>query len=142
MFGLCFFLSGIFLRMKAVRLPPKGGVVALIIGCCIVVGIACLRRWYDVSCFPRTMCAMLLIFGLWQFIPTRTFPIWMTTSTFAVFVMHPFFLYLWDCISHVSVNTISIWFLKWLVVFGGSVITAQILRRYFPMVANFVFGRR
>lgn len=142
LFGLFFFFSGLFLRTNVIRLPTKWGVVALTVGCCVVLGIACLRRWYDVSWFPRTICSILLIFGLWQFIPTRPFPVWMTTSTFAVFVMHPFFLYLWDCILQVPISTIGLWFLKWLIVFGGPIIVAQILRHYFPITAKYVFGRR
>ena len=140
-FGLFFFMSGMFLRLKPIRLP-EWNVVALIGGCCVVLGNACLWLLFGKSFFSRTVCSVLLIWGFWKFIPERPIPKWLTNSAFAVFVMHPFFFYLWDCIVAKPVETIPMWLLKWVVGFGGSIIFAQTLRLSMPMVAKIAFGRR
>ena len=142
LFGLFFFMFGMLLRHRAICLPKRGHIVALMTGCCIVVVSACLRRWYGVSFFPRTLCATLLIFELWRFMPTRAFPDWITNSSFPVFVLHPFFLYLWCCILPCHISTISMWVLKWLFCIGGSIIVAVTLRHNCPKMATFVFGGR
>lgn len=141
LFGLFFFVSGMYLRLKPIPLPEWSG-FALLGGLCVVLGNACLWSWLGMSFFSRTLCSVLLIWGLWKFIPERPFPKWLTNSTFAVFLMHPFVFYLWDCISIRPVETIPMWLLKWVVGFGGSVVVAHALRRFWPAMAKIAFGRR
>lgn len=87
-----------------------------------------------------------LMVATWHFISARRWPLWLTSCSFPIFLMHklffPYVELVFRCI-HVGGHFPSLLpTVKMVVGFGGSIVAANVLRLLFPKMAHVLFGGR
>ena len=140
--SVIFFGAGVWLRFNGgaeVRIPHWGGWSVFAIGyACLAVG----GRW-TVPGLPLAMA------GLWYSLDgIRTWPKMLTSCSFPIYVLHAFM----GVVSSAGLAVFGLkgwaegsalaWAMKWGVMAGGSILTAMLLRRFFPRFSVMVFGGR
>jgi peptidoglycan/LPS O-acetylase OafA/YrhL len=143
--GIFYFSCGVFIHRFKLR-HTSTPVAAL----CGTVGL-CLLGTRIVFAFNGcrgqlilgTLSIPPLAYFTWHFMTCKRIPVWLTSCSFPIFLMHPIWLsYLGIAMKHVPIGKTVAAF----VAFGGSIATsiaaAVILRRFFPRFANVVFGGR
>ena len=150
--GAVYFLAGVMLarhglpQLSVVWGVALGGVGLgwhLVRVCCMYKGVAVDPRW-DMVAVP------LMITGVWTVMPGSRWPRWLTSSAFGCYLIHPFFLLVF--------NVLLVWFGRWcgcqiidrlvtsLCVWSAccicSVLSVIVLNVYLPIAAQWLFGGR
>lgn len=138
--GLFYFCCGIYGQLKQIRLPKRGRLIALIAG----LGLA-IANGYCIMSGSRGIIPLwvpILLFGLWWCVPERPLPKWLTGASFAIYLLHMVIYRCLDIAFNFPVDGVLRWIVKWLIGVGGSLLVVQVLRGYYPKMANWVFGGR
>ena len=143
--GIFYFSVGIYLRRfnVAIRSTP------LALACAIYgLGILLLRtftRSYGMELPVGADCLLLpaLMYAVWHALPSRPFPVWLTSCSFPIFLLHMIFLWVMGIvIKHCPVGRQLGALISCLGAIIASIVLANLLRKKFPRLAGFLFASR
>lgn len=146
--ALFYFSVGLFICHKKFSQPTQFTGIA-----CGIIGIALLsarifcfyHNLHFYSSFDKISLPFLMI-ATWCFMPTGKWPIWLTSSSFAIYLLHELFFVHIDLITkHLpNVDPLSPTraIVKFVVGFVGSIVLTIILRRFLPKTSKVLFGGR
>lgn len=140
--SMFYFGAGVWVRFnggETLKIPRVVGVLSLCVGW---VMLACVS---GAAYFVGVLVAM---WGLWYSLSEAAWPKWLTGNSFPIYVLHIF----WCAIVAATFNILGVkawaecsafaWVIKWLIMVGGSIVTALVLKKVLPRVFSVVFGGR
>ena len=155
--GLFYFCLGMFLCMQGSsgfysivsKIRKMKGFV-LLVGCMFLVleaylrlvGIDIVARVVEVVTVP------ILLFGVFDVLPSWNLPKWLLRNSFPLFLMHNIFLSV-AAFSFILIGIhgngnydVLMMFFRSVIAITASIFVAEILRKFFPNVAKSIFGGR
>ena len=146
--GLFYFSTGIFIGMKAIRIPSRR--ISLVLGLGgIVIGIVrMLLQLQGIEDFGYLIAISipLVLVGAWSLIPTCSWPQVLIGNTFAIYVLHPMLPIIYDILcqrfSSVLGGVVLGMFVEWFTVVLFAIFCAQGIRKISPRLAGLIFGGR
>lgn len=146
--GLFYFSLGIFLwRHRGIRTTANAAVASALIGSALLA-TKIVFFYYDwrFQGFLGRISIPFLIYAIWFFMPARQLPNWLTSCSFPIFLMHILFF---PCIGiafrhlHIGEGFPTLLpAVNFAAGFIGSVIVANLLRRFLPRLSGILFGGR
>lgn len=143
--GLLYFSIGMWLRVQEEELKQGHGMEILrrcrywlLIGGLALVVLSAFGHYAGGSRLQiaRVLFVPPLLLAFWSFLPTKPFPVWLTSSAFPIFLIHIIFLRLpWPAVCYH-------WPVRWVIGFVGALLLTLILRHVFPRMASLLFGGR
>ena len=143
--GLFYFSIGIFLCKHRISVKPtKFAVLAGVIGLSLL-GIKLVfsfRNWIGTTMLEKFSIPFLL-YCTWHFMSTAKWPLWATSCSFPIFLMHPIFLCYLEVISrHLPLNKLTQDLIGFCMAIFGTIIVTLLLRKFMPKTASLLFGGR
>ena len=143
--GVFYFSVGIYLR----RFNVKVRSTPLVFACAVYgVGTLLLRtfvRSHGMELPVGVDCLVLpmLMFAVWHVMPARPFPVWLTFCSFPIYLLHVIFLhYACVAVKHSPIERQTGAILSCIFAIVVSIVVANLLRKRFPRLADFLFGGR
>lgn len=149
--GCAFFTLGLSLRYwgRPTWCPAWMGYLSGALGLLLIAGSAWGSAYHaDWSLYAEMIGYTAALWGVWELMPCRPWPLLMTSSAFPLFLMHPFPISVWGIIvgSVASLQCVMSTFSGYLVVCVCvvmlTVAVTYLVRRCMPRVASIVFGGR
>ncbi len=143
--GVFYFSVGIYLRRfnVAVRSTP------LALACAVYgVGILLLRtfvrsRGMELPLGVDCLVLPALMYAVWHVMPSRPFPLWFTSCSFPIFLLHIIFLRVMGIvIKHCPIGLQTGKVISCLAAIVASIVLTNLLRKRFPRLADFLFAGR
>ena len=143
--GIFYFSVGIYLRRFNVRVRPT----PLALACAVYgVGILLLRtfvrlRGMELSVGVDCLLLPALMYAVWHIIPSRQFPLWLTSCSFPIFLLHMIFLWVMGIvIKHCPIGIQAGKIVSCFAAIVASIVLTNLLWKRFPRLANFLFAGR
>ncbi len=143
--GLFYFSVGIYIRRFNVSIHSRPlAIVCAILGTGGLIAQVILHaHGIKLPCGMEYLRVPFLMYAVWYIMPSRPFPIWLTSCSFPIYVTH---IILWRQVSAVTRRCIANPQLEsivcCLVVMVYALIGINLLRKYFPRLSNFLFAGR
>jgi len=146
--GLFYFSVGLFIqRHRGIKLTRNVAISSAIIGTFL---LACkIIFFYNTWKFQISIGKLsipFLMYATWYFMPTMRLPNWLTSCSFPIFLMHVlFFPYIGIALKHLHFPErfpILQPTLNFFIGFFGSIVVANLLRRFLPKLSHVLFGGR
>lgn len=144
--GVFYFSVGIYIRRfgVTVRSTPLAITCAVFgVGCLVVRAIA---HAHGVKFFDElSICLILpaLMFAVWHVMPARAVPVWLTSCSFPIYLLHIIFLnYASIAVKHSPIERQTGAIFSFIVAIVASVLLTNLLRRHFPRLSGFLFSGR
>ena len=148
--GLCYFVSGLGLRYVCMSQWIKCGKVIGIMGVMMLIGKIVLMRYSHLKLAAAIDVAMVptLMAGLFDALKSIRLPMWIVGNAFAVYLIHQNLL-LFSIVAitvlglrNLMDTSIVIWLVRFAFAVFMSIAIAICMRRFFPRVADLLFGGR
>ena len=95
--GLAYFLIGLKLAIdgKSLDVPKKIGVSALVVSFVVTILRMYCKAGGHVFLYDHTRCLVIpgFLWVLWKTVPPCPWPKWLTSSSFAIYLIHPFAIF-------------------------------------------------
>lgn len=143
--GLMYFSFGMWARERGVSFGSrKSAILSLSIALLLlIVKIVLAYNTIETKLPINTIAIPLFIYSTWYFMPTSKLPNVLKGTSFPIYLMHSLFLGYWGIFAkNVNINESLTKVMAWPMAFVGSIILANILKRYLPRFAAIVFGGR
>lgn len=149
--GFAYFAFGLLLRRYESRRLPWSKVYASFLGLAVVAifFVANATDWMGV--YARAVCIFTVPFALysfWELVPAKKFPVWLTSSSFPLYLMHWPILHLVLIIAGklgwrgFLMNSVAGSIVQFCIASFMAITMAQISRRWFPRFTYMLFGGR
>ena len=144
--GMAFFLAGTWLaRFADGRWTRKGlGGLCLLIGAGLVAAtiLAMLAKW-PYATGIRYASVPFLLYGFWSLMPELKLPAWLEGVSFPIFVLHPFFVRLFNVVTGlVNDASVPVVLARVAIALAASILVTRLLKRFAPAAGEFLFGGR
>ena len=143
--GLFHFSVGIYIRRFKVSIYSKSlAIVCVILGIGVLIGRAIVHaRGAELPCSMAYLRIPFLMYAVWYIMPSRPFPVWLTSCSFPIYVTHIIFLRQVSdvtrrCIANPQIESV----VCCLLVITYALVVINLLRKYFPRLTNFLFAGR
>ena len=146
--GLFYFSIGIFLQKhRNIKVVRCAAVVSAFLGVALLA--TKITFFYNTWKFQISLGKLsipLLMYATWFFMPPKRLPDWLASCSFPIFLMHMlFFPYIGIALKRLHIGegypTLQP-MLNFAAGFLGSIIVANLLRRFLPKLAHVLFGGR
>ena len=143
--GIFYFSVGIYLQRFNVAVQST----TLALACTVYgVGILLLRtcvrlRGMELPVGVDSLLLPALMYAVWHIMPSRPFPLWLTSCSFPIFLLHMIFLIVvWRVFYHCPVGRQFGALISCFAAIVASIVTANLLRKRHPRLADFLFAGR
>lgn len=143
--GVFYFSVGIMIRMRGIDWMSRRVAVGTSM---LTILFLVLRIYLDArfGTVPLVLDCVLLptfLYSLWYFMPSKAWPIWLTSSAFAIYLSHRIFLF-WsgNLLGGFGIPATMREFLQLVLGIALPVLLVTGLRRWMPKTAKFIFAGR
>ena len=144
--SLFYFSAGIYIRWFKVSVHSRP--LAIV---CAILGIGSLIVQVIVHAYGKELLygsmtylrIPFLMYAVWYIMPSHPFPVWLTSSSFPIYVTHGILLPQVSCITRRCIANPQLECIaRCLVVITCALVVINLLRKYFPRLTNFLFAGR
>lgn len=146
--GLFYFSTGIFIGMKAIRIPSRSLSLVLGFGGVATGTMRILLQSRGIEDFGYLIAISipLVLVGVWSLIPSCSWPSVLIGNSFAIYVLHPMLPIIYDVACQRWLgefgSTVSGMFFEWFAVVLLAIFCSMGIRKFSPQLAGLIFGGR
>ena len=143
--GIFYFSVGIYLRRfnVTVRSTPLAVASAIYGVGCLLLRTYAKSRGMELPVGMDCLVLPALMYAVWFALPSWTFPRWLTSSSFPIFLLHVIFLHVMGIvIKHCTVGLQMGKIVSCLAAIIASIVMTNLLRKRFPCLADILFANR
>lgn len=143
--GVFFFSVGVYIKRFAISFESRRlATISAIYGLGFLIVRTYVRaRGCEIPTITGFACTPALLFCAWYITPARKWPTWLTSCSFPIYLMHATMIatvdgLLWHCSLGKQTTALT----TWVVVIIVPIVVTNILHRFAPKVARFLFAGR
>lgn len=127
-------LKGVFIHAGSPKAPGSDG-------------------WWFWAVFTAGICRIsvpffyasvpFLLYGFWSLMPDLKLPVWLEGVSFPIFVLHPFFVRLFNVVTGlVNDASVPVVLARVAIALTASILLTRLVKRFAPAAGEFLFGGR